>query len=267
VDFLIRATVNYATTNGVDCDSVIIGPTPISPCPAFEFVVSCEQTVVYDTGGQLVNAVRLVIDLTTSISTTVTSATYSIDAGPAQVLGTSIVDGQVITDSVYGGSVSAFNIELQPSGCSAVIIAKDCDISASIPDPTDEINNQLLEKLTIIPHRVQLFSPTFDLAFPVPEFDQFWRIPADYDGYLLKAIEAQVSTPGSGANSATVEVSVQASTETLVLASTDTRQRLDLITPYVLATGDKIEFGLTAAGGTGTLPKGLIVVLILKATI
>lgn len=101
------------------------------------------------------------------------------------------------------------------------------------------------------------------------QFDQFFRVPAQYNNYRVSKITVSVHTAGTGSVNFVLRVTKTGSiTQDVTHTFTDTQTLVLISTYWELSTGDLIEFFLqSTTATTETRPKGLTVTLEIIATL
>jgi hypothetical protein len=139
VDFLVRATVNYAVVQGVACPSILLPPKPVTPCPVFNYELICENVTIYDPNSpnEAVGAVRVSTELPLGQNVIVVSSQYRIGGGQVQNYPVSIVNNLLQGVSIAGGPTVQFLITLRTPPCPAISLSITCNV---IEPPTPAID-------------------------------------------------------------------------------------------------------------------------------
>ena len=156
------------------------------------------------------------------------------------------------------------------------VTAENADIEfpkSSLVTPGENFYMRLLTELRrtlttfqLVPYFLDV--PTDSSLTPI-QFDPFFRVPEQYDGYRVARLVLNTHTAGVGAVDYTVRVTKTGGIfQDIVQVFTATKTEVILSTYWELSSGDIIEFFLqSTTATTETRPKGLSVSLQIIATL
>lgn len=130
---------------------------------------------------------------------------------------------------------------------------------------------RLLTKLRRIHETIQLIPYYLDIPIDSPptQFDAFWRVPQDYDGYRMAKLTVSIHTPGTGAVEFVIRVTKTGGIyQDITQSFTGSQTQVTLSTYWLLTAGEIVEFFLQSTTATSeTQPKGLTIGLQIIATL